>query len=131
MSENPTPRIRRDLREALIRGARGACPSCGKTRLFVRFLKPVDHCPACGQDWSVQTADDLPAYLVVLVIGHVLAPAIVAVNLHYDMSTGLQMILWPGLALVMALLAIQPVKGMVIGLQWARYMQGFARPGRR
>lgn len=116
----------RDLRSALSRGLKGQCPSCGDARLFGRFLKPVPHCPACGQDWSVQTADDLPAYLVVLVVGHLLAPFIVALNLHYDISTAVQMALWPSMALVMSMLMIQPVKGAVIALQWARRMQGFA-----
>lgn len=116
----------RDLRSALSRGLKGHCPACGEARLFGRFLKPVPHCPACGQDWTVQTADDLPAYLVVLVVGHMLAPFIVGLNLHYDISTAVQMALWPSLALVMSMLMIQPIKGAVIGLQWARRMQGFA-----
>jgi uncharacterized protein (DUF983 family) len=89
-------------------------------------LKPVPHCPTCGQDWSVQTADDLPAYLVVLLVGHLLAPFIVALNLRFDVSTAIQMALWPSMALVMSMLLIQPVKGAVIALQWARRMQGFA-----
>nr|WP_093453520.1 DUF983 domain-containing protein [Sphingomonas sp. YR710] len=116
----------RDLRNALSRGFKGHCPACGEARLFGRFLKPVPHCPACGQDWSVQTADDLPAYLVVLLVGHLLAPFIVALNLRFDVSTAIQMALWPTMALVMSMLLIQPVKGMVIALQWARRMQGFA-----
>lgn len=116
----------RDLRSALSRGFKGRCPACGEARLFGRFLKPVPHCPACGQDWSVQTADDLPAYLVVLLVGHLLAPFIVALNLRFDISTAIQMALWPSLALVMSMLLIQPIKGAVIALQWARRMQGFA-----
>jgi len=94
--------------------------------LFGRFLKPVPHCPACGQDWTVQTADDLPAYLVVLVLGHVIVPLVVSVNLRFDLATWIQMLLWPGIALVLAILLIQPMKGAVIALQWARRMQGFA-----
>jgi len=126
MLENAPP-IDRDVRQALVRGARGCCPACGGARLFGRFLKPVPHCPACGQNWSVQTADDMPAYLVILILGHVLVPCIVAVNLRYDVSTGIQMMLWPAIALIMAMLMIQPIKGMVIGYLWARRMQGFSR----
>jgi len=116
----------RDLRSSIIRGFRGQCPSCGDARLFGRFLKPVSFCPACGQDWTVQTADDLPAFLVILLVGHLLAPFIVALNLSHDVATWIQMLLWPGLALAMSILLIQPVKGAVIALQWARRMQGFA-----
>lgn len=94
--------------------------------MFARFLKPVAHCPDCGQSWAHQRADDLPAYLVVLILGHILVPIVVAVNLRYDMPMWVQMTLWPGLALVIALLMIQPAKGAVIGLQWARRMHGFS-----
>lgn len=116
----------RDLRTAMIHGLKGQCPACGEAPLFARFLKPVAHCPACGQSWAHQRADDLPAYLVVLILGHILVPIVVAVNLRYDMQMWVQMTLWPGLALVIALLMIQPAKGVVIGLQWARRMHGFS-----
>jgi uncharacterized protein (DUF983 family) len=36
------------------------------------------------------------------------------------------MLLWPAIALIMSILLIQPMKGAVIALQWARRMQGFA-----
>ncbi|KQX18366.1 MULTISPECIES: DUF983 domain-containing protein [unclassified Sphingomonas] len=124
---NQSPSIgERDLRSALLRGLRGECPACGGARLFGRFLKPVSHCPACGQDWTLHSADDMPAYLVVLILGHVLVPILVAVNMRYDLPMWLDMSLWPGLALIMALAMIQPVKGAVIGFQWAKRMHGFA-----
>lgn len=123
---NPYSAEQRDLRAAMIRGLKGCCPACGEARLFGRFLKPVAHCPACGQNWAHQRADDLPAYLVVLILGHILVPIVVAVNLRYDMPMWAQMTLWPGLALAIALMMIQPAKGLVIGLQWARRMHGFS-----
>ncbi len=122
-----TPNDPRDLRSALARGARGRCPSCGKTPLFGRFLKPVSECVSCGQSWTGHSADDMPAYLVVLVIGHILIPFVVAANLKFNLSTGLQMALWPALAMFLAVLLIQPAKGIVIGFQWAQRMHGFSR----
>lgn len=122
-----SPTDPRDLRTAVFRGVKGKCPACGDAALFGRFLKPVSHCPACGQGWAHQRADDLPAYLVVLILGHVLVPLVVAANLRFDMAMWIQMMLWPGLALLLAMLMIQPAKGAVIGLQWARRMHGFSR----
>lgn len=122
-----TDTVERPLVPALILGLKGRCPSCGEAPLFARFLRPVPQCAACGQDWTSQRADDLPAYLVVLVVGHILAPFICAMNLVYDVSMLVQMLLWPGLALVMSLLMLQPVKGAVIALQWSRHMYGFGR----
>lgn len=123
---NENPVGQRDLRIAMVHGLKGRCPACGDAPLFARFLKPVDHCAACGQSWAHQRADDLPAYLVVLILGHVLVPLVVAANLRFDMPMWVQMALWPGIALAMALLMIQPAKGAVIGLQWARRMHGFS-----
>lgn len=122
----PTPNGERDLRSAILRGARGCCPACGQAALFGRFLKPMGHCPACGQQWGGHQADDMPAYLVILALGHILVPIVVAVSLRFDPPMWLQMLLWPGVALLLALLLIQPAKGVVIGFQWARRMHGFA-----
>ena len=108
------------LWQALKRGLAGKCPACGEARLFGRFLKPVPSCAACGRDWTVQRSDDFPAYLVVLVLGHLLIPVVVEVNLNYDVSVGLQMILWPAIAIAGALALLQPAKGFVIALLWAR-----------
>nr|AGU09944.1 Protein of unknown function DUF983 [uncultured organism] len=115
----------RPIRPALLRGLAGLCPACGKARLFGRFLKPVAECPCCGQNWSGHSADDFPAYLVILVLGHVLLPIVIEVNYLITLSMDVQMILWPLLAGSLALLLIQPAKGAVIAVQWTRGMHGF------
>ena len=116
----------RDLTAGIRRGMRGRCPACGEAALFSRFLKPVGLCPACGQNWTLHAADDMPAYLVVLVVGHLLVPFVVAANRAIDISMATQMALWPSIALLLAMLLVQPAKGAVIAFQWARRMHGFA-----
>jgi uncharacterized protein (DUF983 family) len=103
----------------------GRCPACGNAPLFRRFLKPVDRCAACGQDWTHQQADDLPAYLVIFIVGHLLVPLLISVNGRFDPPLVAQMILWPALALILSLLLLQPTKGAVIAWQWSRRMHGF------
>src|SRR3546814_13112729 len=71
-------------RRAMLLGLKSRCPSCGGARLFARYLKPVDACPACGQDWTHQRADDLPAYLVILLLGPLILPLVVGVNRWVD-----------------------------------------------
>ncbi len=115
-----SPDSSRVLRLALRRGVRCVCPACGESRLFTRFLKPVSRCPSCREDWSTRTADDFPAYLVILLLGHLLVPMVVEANLWLDIPTGFQMLFWPSLAAALALLMIQPAKGFVMALQWAR-----------
>jgi uncharacterized protein (DUF983 family) len=116
----------RDWKQAALKGARNRCPACGQAHLFAHALRPFDACPACREDWTPQRADDFPAYLVILILGHILVPIVVAANMRWDMPQGAQMIAWPALAAVIAVLMIRPMKGAVIGAQWAMRMGGFA-----
>lgn len=96
----------------------------------MRWLKPVEHCPACKQDWTHQRADDFPAYISILVTGHLLAPVIIALVTDFDVSPGtLAAILLP-LAVVLMLGLLQPAKGAVIALQWWHGLHGFVRERR-
>jgi uncharacterized protein (DUF983 family) len=115
----------RNWKRAALVGLRGRCPCCGRAPLFARTLRTVEHCPACGQDWTHQRADDFPAYLVILVVGHVVVPLFVLANAWWDWPLGLQMALWPAMTALLAVLLIRPAKGAVIGVQWALGMEGF------
>jgi uncharacterized protein (DUF983 family) len=117
----------RDWKKAVLAGMAGRCPSCGQAHLFAKGLRTVPHCPACGQDWSAQRADDFPAYLVILILGHVLVPIVVMVNMAWDLPLWSQMIGWCLFAAAIAILMIRPAKGAVIGAQWALRMGGFAK----
>jgi uncharacterized protein (DUF983 family) len=117
--------------EAMARGARGRCPRCKEAKLFLRFLKPAACCPRCGQDWSHQQADDFPAYVSILITGHLMAPLIIALVRDAGLSvTALVAILVP-LAMVLMIGLLQPAKGAIIALQWWFGMHGFKkeRPG--
>jgi uncharacterized protein (DUF983 family) len=70
--------------KALWRGFTMKCPNCGQGHLFGRFLKVVDNCEVCGEDYTPQRADDLPAYLVIAVVGHLVVPALLAVEMAYS-----------------------------------------------
>ncbi|BAV66321.1 DUF983 domain-containing protein [Sphingobium cloacae] len=104
---------------------RGRCPACGKGRMFARYLQPVQSCDHCGQRWDVHQADDFPAYIVILLLGHILVPLMIEVNASLAIPLGWQAVIWPGLALILCVLLIQPVKGAVIAFQWSRRMHGF------
>ena len=127
MSDNPSTDVAvRPLRSAVLRGLKGRCPACGEGAMFARFLKPSAACSACGQPWNVSQADDFPAYIVILLLGHILVPLMIEVKSALAIPLGMQALLWPGLAMVLAGVMIQPVKGAVIAFQWARRMDGFA-----
>jgi uncharacterized protein (DUF983 family) len=116
--------------QAALRGARNRCPSCGEGALFGRFLKPIAKCESCGQDWTHQQADDFPAYLAILVTGHVLAPLIIALVNYTDLPVWGLMVIIVSLALISMLAMLQPAKGAIIAVQWWLGMHGFVKPAR-
>ena len=124
MTENSLPS--RDSWSAMLRGWRGRCPNCGEGRMFRAFLKVADHCPACGEALHHQRVDDAPAYFVILVVGHVIVPIVLAVETVYAPPYWFHALLWLPLTLAMSLALLQPIKGALVGLQWAMRMDGFS-----
>ena len=116
---------KRDVWTAIKRGFRGRCPRCGEGKLFRAFLKVDNNCPACGLDFTPHRADDLPAYLVIVIVGHIVVPTALIIETDYSPPVGLQLAIYLPVTLVASLALLQPVKGAVVGLQWALRMHGF------
>src|SRR5436305_15300622 len=116
---------KRDPWTALKRGLRGRCPRCGQGKLFHAFLKVDGHCDACGLDYSPHRADDLPAYLAIVIVGHIVVPIVLMIETNYSPSVALQLAIYLPVTLLLSLLLLQPVKGAVVGIQWALRMHGF------
>ena len=117
---------KRDLWRSLTRGFRGRCPRCGEGRLFRAFLKVDNRCAACGLDFTPHRADDLPAYLVIAIVGHIVVPAALLIETDYSPPVGLQLAIYLPLTVLMSLALLQPVKGAVVGLQCLLRVHGFA-----
>lgn len=113
--------------KAIIRGARGACPRCSEGKLFLRFLKPVLQCPHCHQDWTPQQADDFPAYVSILITGHVMAPVIIVLVREAPLPLGVLVAIILSLAIILMIALLQPAKGAIIAVQWWFGMHGFKR----
>jgi uncharacterized protein (DUF983 family) len=116
---------------ALWRGFTMRCPNCGGSSLFGRFLKVVDSCPKCGEEYSHHRADDLPAYLVIVLVGHLVIPGVLLVEEVYAPPTWLQYLIWLPSITILTLALLQPVKGLVVALQWYFGMHGFEQSKRR
>lgn len=120
---------KRDLKQAMWRGFRCRCPRCGEGKLFRAYLKTNDTCPACGLELHHHRADDFPAYLVIVIVGHIVVPTIVAVEQNFAPPYLVHLAVWLPLTLGMSLALLQPVKGAIVGLQWAFRMHGFDEVG--
>lgn len=113
------------LATAMWRGFRCRCPHCGEGSLFKSFLKVADECPACGEEFHHHRADDFPAYLVIVIVGHIIVPMVLALETHVAPPYWIHFALWIPLTLAMCLALLQPIKGAIVALQWQVGMHGF------
>ena len=115
----------RPLGLALRRGWQCRCPNCGAGMMMRSYLKVRDACPVCGEDLSHQRADDGPAYLTILVVGHILAPLIYYVFVTYRPEPMVLASFFTTATVALALFLLPRFKGMFVALQWAKRMHGF------
>src|SRR5258707_3123477 len=82
---------KRDVWTAIKRGFRGRCPRCGEGKLFRAFLKVDNNCSVCGLDFTPHRADDLPAYLVIIIVGHLVVPTALLIEPDFSPPVWLQL----------------------------------------
>lgn len=124
-AEPGLPKMRNKTFETLLKGFRGYCPVCGKGRMFRAYLKVADACPECGEELHHHRADDFPAYLVIVIAGHILVPIVLAVEVAFAPPMWFSIPLWLTFATAICVSLLQPVKGAVVALQWHLGMHGF------
>ena len=115
----------RPLWPALRRGWSCRCPNCGAGPLLRAYLKVRDHCPVCGEAFHHHRADDGPAYLTILLVGHILAPLIYFVFVTYRPEPLVMASVFTVVTIALALFLLPRLKGMLVALQWAKRMHGF------
>lgn len=113
------------MTKALQRGSLSRCPNCGEGRLFRKFLKVDDTCATCGEAYHHHRADDLPAYIVMSIVGHVVVSGLMIAEAMYAPAFWIHAAMWFPLTTAMSLGLLQPVKGFVVALQWKLGMHGF------
>jgi uncharacterized protein (DUF983 family) len=124
-------RPNRPLGEAIKRGLRGLCPSCGRGGLFRAYLKLAPNCTICGEDLSHARADDAPAYLTMLVVAHFVAGGALYTEENWPNAPLFwTAVIWLAVTVVVSLLILPRMKGAVVGQQWALYMHGFGKDWR-
>lgn len=107
------------------RGMLNTCPACGSGKLFRSYLKSVENCAACGEQLDHHRADDFPPYIVVTIMGHLVLSGFMATEMMFTLSSWAHLAIWIPVTIIGSLALLQPVKGGVIGLQWALRMHGF------
>ncbi|MEL6947671.1 MAG: DUF983 domain-containing protein, partial [Pseudomonadota bacterium] len=78
-----------------------------------------------GEELHHERAHDLPPYLNIFIVGHIVVALLMVVEAAVDWSLTVHLLVWTPLALGLSLVMMQPIKGTVVGLQWALKMFGF------
>ena len=115
----------RPLRPAMLRGWRRRCPACGEGRMFEGYLKVRPACPSCGEDLSHHRADDGPSYLTILIVGHLMAPLIMVAFVEFRPSPLVLASTFSAGCVALSLYLLPRLKGVIVGIQWAKRMHGF------
>jgi len=107
------------LGRSVFRGVAGHCPACGKSPLFWKYLKVNGRCAGCDTDLARYPADDGPAYLTILLVGHLIVAPLLFFPIVWrsNPAYSLPIILVPLAALTLALLP--RVKGGWVGMMYA------------
>lgn len=119
----------RPVRQALLRGWRRKCPICGRGPLMNGYLKVRDVCPVCEETLSHHKADDGPAYLTILIVGHVMAPLIIWAFTIFRPDPLILASTFTLGCVALSLYLLPRLKGAIVGFQWAKRMHGFAQIG--
>ncbi len=115
----------RDLGLSLRRGALLRCPNCGIGKLFASYLKVAPQCRHCGEELHHHRADDAPPYFTILLLGHVLVPMLLAVEVAYRPELWVHAMIWFPITVASAMTLLPHIKGALVNHQWALYMHGF------
>ncbi len=115
----------RPLKPALAKGWKRKCPSCGDGPLLRSYLKVHDTCAVCREELHHHRADDGPAYLTILVVGHLMAFAMHIAFVQFRPDPLIMFTLFSVGCVALSLYLLPRFKGMVVAWQWAKRMHGF------
>jgi uncharacterized protein (DUF983 family) len=117
----------RPIKADLLNGFLGRCPHCGKGHIFRAFLKVADNCDVCGEEFFHHQADDFPAYLVIVVVGHLIVGLVLWAESANAFGPWTEVAIFVPLAALLSIVLLQPTKGAVVALQWRMGMHGFKK----
>ncbi|WP_342076306.1 DUF983 domain-containing protein [Yoonia sp. SS1-5] len=125
MSDAQTIGDDRPMKPAMWHGVCRRCPNCGDGAMFEGYLKVTDQCPVCQEALHHHRADDGPAYLTILLVAHILGFAMHIMWVHLRPDPLVMATILAIGAVALSLYLLPRLKGMVVGIQWARRMHGF------
>ena len=110
---------------ALRRGWQRRCPNCGTGPMLRGFLTVREACPVCGEALHHHRADDGPAYMTILIVGHVMAPLLLFAFTQWRPEPLVLASVFSAGTVGLSLFLLPRLKGAFVAFQWSRRMHGF------
>ena len=125
MSNPNNSKAERLTMPAVLKGWKRKCPQCGSGPLLSGYLTVNDTCTVCSEELHHHRADDGPAYLTILLVGHLMAPLLHMIFVRYRPEPLVLFTIFSVGCVGLSLYLLPRLKGAMIGFQWARLMHGF------
>jgi uncharacterized protein (DUF983 family) len=91
------------------------------------YLTVRESCPVCNEELFHHRADDGPAYLTILIVGHLMAPMILWTFTQYRPDPWVLATIFSVGTVALSLFLLPRLKGAVVALQWSKRMHGFGK----
>lgn len=86
--------------------------------MFEGYLRFRDTCRACGANFKAADAGDGPAVFVILIVGAIVAPLLIILQVGLDLPDWLALTITMVAAVVLCLAFLPPFKATLFALQW-------------
>ena len=126
LNKTGSPEGDRELFPAVRKGWCRKCPSCGQGPLMDGYLKIRKSCSSCNAQLHHHRADDGPAHLTILIVGHITMPLLHYAFVKWRPDPYILLAIFGVGCIVLSLYLLPRLKGVVVAFQWARYMHGFS-----
>lgn len=96
----------------------GLCPRCGARTLFAGTARFAGKCAACGLEFSRFNVGDGPAAFLTLIVGTVVTIFAIWVQLRFEPSFWVHVVLWVPLATILTLGGLRIAKAGLLASEY-------------
>jgi uncharacterized protein (DUF983 family) len=124
------PSKNQDIKEfwdTFLAGVNCKCPKCSDAQLYPSLLsfKMKDTCESCRLDLTQNDSADGPAVFLVFVLGLVIVPAALILDLSIQPPMWVHGVLWAPLTVLLSVVTLKPVTSYILALQYKHRPEDF------
>ncbi|PCK00522.1 MAG: hypothetical protein COA45_01710 [Zetaproteobacteria bacterium] len=109
-------------------GLHGKCPSCGIGKMLHRYIVPLEKCDHCALPFAPLHADDGPAWVTILISGHLSMPFVFWILEQNIDNTTLEILYSVLFILVLSGLILPRAKGIFMAIIWMKHVKKESPP---